>query len=524
MKDVRYARRDGDPPTRVRRTVRPGRSARRTDDHTGSGTLVALQRSLGNQVVQRLVEGQVAGVTVGRPNDAYEREADRVADRIARSVPDRGASRHRSSPPAPSTVGRPLPDSARSVFELAFGYDFGRVRLHTTDGVTTGLGARAVTVGSDIHVDPSESDLHSPAGTRLLAHELTHVVQQGDRSRELGPGGVAVSRTPGERIQGDFIDDAWDAVTGIGEAVGNAARSLREQAVGLGEAVGNAGASLWEGAKTVGGAVWEGTTGLREWGWNVLTSAGSGVWDRITETPERLWRLLDLLETRQADVLAWARDGLRRLLTDPTSMGEWFVEGLLTRAAWTGRLVAWLFDLFGAGEAFDLLNQIVKFNTRTLTAVERTEADIVFEGSIDYDQVRIDEFSLIAAIGHLFSGGGGGGMGVVTFHTVNFTRKINPAPGNKDMAWLAHELTHVAQYEHVGSRYIGEALHAQATLGKKAYQYREPDLATRRFSEFTREQQGDIVRTYYSYGIYQPSHPDHGLYEPRIDELRNGDV
>ncbi len=71
--------------------------------------------------------------------------------------------------------------------------------------------------------------------------------------------------------------------------------------------------------------------------------------------------------------------------------------------------------------------------------------------------------SLIARIGAKINRCSG--MGITTFHTINFNRKINTAAGNSEMKWLIHELTHVAQMKYVGSQYLIEAIHAQASLG-----------------------------------------------------------
>jgi hypothetical protein len=94
-------------------------------------------------------------------------------------------------------------------------------------------------------------------------------------------------------------------------------------------------------------------------------------------------------------------------------------------------------------------------------------------------------------------------MGVTTAHTINFNKKIAAAPGNGDMAWLIHELGHVAQYTYVGIQYMGEAIHAQATGG---YAYGGgAALAGKKLSDFNREQQADIMRDYYRLVVYGSS-------------------
>jgi len=77
--------------------------------------------------------------------------------------------------------GRPLPASVCSFFEPRFGYDFGEVRIHTdarAAETTRSLNARAYTVGRDVVFGPGRYAQGTTEGRRLLAHELTHVVQQ----------------------------------------------------------------------------------------------------------------------------------------------------------------------------------------------------------------------------------------------------------------------------------------------------------------------------------------------------------
>ena len=88
----------------------------------------------------------------------------------------------------PGHRGRALPDAIRTPFEERFGYDFSNVRVHTDAEKARSLRARAFTVGSDITFGPGEYSPATPRGRWLLAHELTHVVQQGTGR---APAGVA---------------------------------------------------------------------------------------------------------------------------------------------------------------------------------------------------------------------------------------------------------------------------------------------------------------------------------------------
>lgn len=127
---------------------------------------------------------------VSPPADRWEREADRVAATIVGGAPP---STSGVSPSAPldadaglvraglSSAGAPLQPAARAFFEPRFGRDLGHVRLHTDQRAASAarsLDALAYTVGNHVVLRDGGLDQHAPAGRRLLAHELSHVVQQ----------------------------------------------------------------------------------------------------------------------------------------------------------------------------------------------------------------------------------------------------------------------------------------------------------------------------------------------------------
>lgn len=79
------------------------------------------------------------------------------------------------------TSGRALDRAARSYFEPRFGHDFGQVRIHADDKAAqaaSSINARAFTVGRDVVFGRGQYAPATDAGLRLIAHELTHVVQQ----------------------------------------------------------------------------------------------------------------------------------------------------------------------------------------------------------------------------------------------------------------------------------------------------------------------------------------------------------
>jgi hypothetical protein len=144
-------------------------------------------------------------LTVGPVNDKYEQEADRVASQIMR-MPDTAVSDQQKRPAFGTTIqrlpttanasqplrssiginqngGRPLSQTTRQFMEPRFGADFNHVRLHAdqkAQQTAVRINARAFTYGNQIALGKGESEQDK----KLMAHELTHVVQQGGASHD----------------------------------------------------------------------------------------------------------------------------------------------------------------------------------------------------------------------------------------------------------------------------------------------------------------------------------------------------
>lgn len=158
----------------------------------GADDLVALQRHVGNAVLQRALED-------GRSP---------VLDVVGRGG------------------GSPLVPDVRADMEARLGADFSDVRVHTggtASSSAAAVGAHAYTVGRDVVFGAGKFDTASTAGRTMLAHELTHVVQQ--RS---GP----VSGTPtGDGVSISDPDDRFER-----EAAATAVRVMRTPGADLGSA------------------------------------------------------------------------------------------------------------------------------------------------------------------------------------------------------------------------------------------------------------------------------------------------
>lgn len=87
-----------------------------------------------------------------------------------------------------ASSGQALPESSRQFFEPRFGHDFSNVRLHT-DAVAAksaqSINALAYTTGNNIVFNSGQYSPDSDSGKKLMAHELTHVIQQGNTEKNI---------------------------------------------------------------------------------------------------------------------------------------------------------------------------------------------------------------------------------------------------------------------------------------------------------------------------------------------------
>jgi hypothetical protein len=238
--------------------IKPDRAVAISRPKHASGSFMDVHQALGNQTVQRMLQSQIiqAKLAVNKPGDRYEQEADRMADHVMRmaepcpqcqedegekiqtmplagqitplvqrqTAPEEEEKKEEKKkeeetvqtkrtdggsaqlcPILDAQVrslkgrGSPLPGSVRDFFEPRFGCDFGHVRVHTDPqaaATARALNAQAFTVGRDVVLGSERSSMQTEDGRRLLAHELTHVVQQNGGSR----GSVRVSRS-GQSVQ-----------------------------------------------------------------------------------------------------------------------------------------------------------------------------------------------------------------------------------------------------------------------------------------------------------------------------------
>ena len=121
------------------------------------------------------------------PHDPLEREADASAARVLGAASSATGPARMAAPASTAAVeaagsgGAPLPAELRAFLEPRFGYSFGDVRVHANSAAAEAaesVSAAAFTVGAHVVFGDRQYAPATDAGLRLLAHELTHVVQQ----------------------------------------------------------------------------------------------------------------------------------------------------------------------------------------------------------------------------------------------------------------------------------------------------------------------------------------------------------
>ena len=276
--------------------------------------LLALQRTHGNRYVQRVVAGIQAKLKVGQPGDKYEQEADRVAEQVMRMAepqvqrqaeeeeeeeliqakplsmgitplvqhqdeeedslqamgvgtqPSKVFPDQEGISKLPGDSGKPLLESVRAFFEPRFGFDFSQIRLHTGTRATNAareLNAQAFTIGQDIYFDDSYYQPNTKQGQQLLAHELTHTIQQGCTSVSSSRGiqtHCTVSR-PGDLLEREpdrVASRVVDGEASIGPiTAGSARRVQRFDGIPSWEELVSGAEELYEEAVEAGGEALE---------------------------------------------------------------------------------------------------------------------------------------------------------------------------------------------------------------------------------------------------------------------------
>lgn len=251
--------------------------ARQAPQSLSPGAVKSLHQATGSRAAQSLLAPRAAPhasakspmmlqtkLTVGPAGDRYEQEADRVAASVVRQIQRQPAVTRAVDPVSGEAVslqrweqqpveevrldaasgaglaggpvdggtekaiqsarggGKPLAPKVRSSMEGAFNANFNSVRVHTNnkaDSLNRSLNARAFTTGNDVFFKQGTYNPGSSDGQKLIAHELTHVVQQSGSgiSRDISPDikRQTIQHTGDMRIQRQLsFDDSWEESMG----------------------------------------------------------------------------------------------------------------------------------------------------------------------------------------------------------------------------------------------------------------------------------------------------------------------
>ncbi|WP_437656662.1 DUF4157 domain-containing protein [Sorangium sp. So ce1182] len=279
--------------------------------------------------------------------------------------------------------GAPLPPEVRARLEPRFGVDLGEVSIHT-DGssarLNRALGAHAFAYGRDIYFGSGQYDPSSTRGQWLLAHELTHVVQQTRGARARGAQGSLVMGRSGDAYERE-ADRVADAVTAGAPASGGTRLSRGSAA-----------------AAPVGvGLSW--ALGSRQVQPKSEAGAGEGAAHAMMESPASSLVLLSAPESIQGHLfggdcvaaywnlaaaitalLAAAAVGIGLILApDPTTVTKWVAAGtligVLSGIAWTINAIVSLIDCKAALNRPDDREEIERLRRR-LEQLERAQREI----------------------------------------------------------------------------------------------------------------------------------------------------
>lgn len=164
---------------------------------TQRGPFAPVIRGIGNVSSAGVHASMLNRATNGRPSRAGQsllrlqmQYGNRYVQRVL-ALAGKGAGEAEAAPEVEQSIqqarggGHGIDSRVRGQMESAFGADFGNVRLHTdtqADTLNRELNARAFTTGQDIFFRQDAYNPGNSSGRELIAHELTHVVQQnGDK-------------------------------------------------------------------------------------------------------------------------------------------------------------------------------------------------------------------------------------------------------------------------------------------------------------------------------------------------------
>lgn len=239
----------------------------------------------------------------------------------------------------------------------------------------------------------------------------------------------------------------------------------------------------------------------------------------VRDFPRRITRVIITLWVGSYSVIFFFKRPKKKAEFD--SSNDSFAKQWEGVSFWIHRLVNELFDLVGGPEIGEFFLRMIARST-PLTGEEVGKAAELFgPNGLRFSDIRITEGGLLENLIFRFNGN----LAFATWHTVHL-----PLTGRHTReTWplVMHELTHVYQYENVGTRYLGEAIYMLIKTKRDCYNYgkgkglEKAHQMGRPYYTYNREQQAMIVQDYVTY-CERGEMEKTAVYEPFLAQLRAG--
>lgn len=190
------------------------------------------------------------------------------------------------------------------------------------------------------------------------------------------------------------------------------------------------------------------------------------------------------------------------------------------------QIIVGLLDLIGFPEFVEFFFRAVTRSSRLTDAEIEMVTAVLGKNALRFNEVRVLENGLLSFIFRF-----NGNFGFAFCHSVCLPTtsyhpdRIGHVRANRPI--VMHELTHVYQYEHIGSRYLGEAIYVLIKTHRDCYRYGgKKGLEARkakngRFADLNREQQAMLVQNYFA---DLEKGEDTTPYAPFMEQVRNGEL
>jgi hypothetical protein len=203
-----------------------------------------------------------------------------------------------------------------------------------------------------------------------------------------------------------------------------------------------------------------------------------------------------------------------------SNFGEWLRWKNGRFFYWLHRFLAELFDLLGGPELGEFVLHFFAGTTPLTSAEINIISAVLGPDALRFNDVRVVEGGIFDWIFKI-----NGNLAFATWHSINLPRSGHHT--RQSLPIVVHELTHVYQYECIGTRYLGEAIYMLIKTKRDCYNYGGRvgllDACTigKCYRDYNREQQAKITQDFYD---LKTQGKDVTAYEPFIAQVRARDI